>query len=70
MCPTCAQNNQLIPRKRLYTLAEAGEYLGRSEWAMRELIWARKLPVVKTGKKQWIDLEDLNAFIQQNKNFV
>jgi excisionase family DNA binding protein len=57
-------------RKRLYTLKEAAEYLGRSEWAMRELIWAAKLPVVRPngGRKIFLDIEDLNGFIAQNKS--
>jgi excisionase family DNA binding protein len=56
--------------KRLYTLKEAAEYLGRSEWGMRELIWAGKLPVVRTdgGRKIFLDIEDLNGFITQNKS--
>ena len=33
--------------KRLYTLKEGAAYLGRSEWGMRELIWAGVIPVVK-----------------------
>ncbi len=57
-------------RKRLYTLKEAAEYLGRSEWAMRELIWAAKLPVVRPGggRKIFLDIEDLDRFITQNKS--
>ena len=55
--------------KRLYTLKEAAEYLGRSEWSMRELIWARKIPVVREdgGRKIYLDVSDLDRFIEQNK---
>jgi len=57
-------------RKRLYTLKEAGEYLGRSAWSMRELIWAGKIPVVRGegARKIFLDIEDLNKFINQNKS--
>jgi excisionase family DNA binding protein len=57
-------------KKRLFTLKEAAEYLGRSEWGMRELIWAGKLPVVRTegGRKIFLDIEDLNEFITRNKS--
>ena len=57
-------------RKRLYTLKEAAEYLGRSEWGMRELIWAGRIPVVRPdgGRKVFVDLEDLNEFIDRNKS--
>jgi len=56
--------------KRLYTLKEAAEYLGRSEWGMRELIWARKIPVVKEtdGRKIFIDVLDLENYVDKNKS--
>lgn len=38
-------------KKRLFTLKEAADYLGRSEWGVRELIWGGKIPVVRTGRK-------------------
>ncbi len=55
--------------KRLYTLKEAAKYLGRSEWSMRELIWSRAIPVVRVGRKIFLDIEDLNDFIKRNKSF-
>ncbi len=55
--------------KRLFTLREAARYLGRSEWGMRTLIWAGKIPVVRVegGRKIFVDIEDLNHFVSQNK---
>ncbi len=55
--------------KRLYTLKEAAEYLGRSEWGMRDLIWKRVIPVVKQPmcRKIYLDVSDLDAFIDKNK---
>jgi excisionase family DNA binding protein len=57
-------------QKRLFTLKEAAEYLGRSEWGMRDLIWAGRIPVVRVegGRKIFLDIEDLNDFIKQNKS--
>jgi hypothetical protein len=57
-------------RKRLYTLREGAEYLGRCEWGMRELIWAGEIPVVRVegGRKIFLDIEDLNEFISRNKS--
>ena len=57
-----ASSNQPVKRphevsnpkqKRLYTLKEAAEYLGRSEWGMRELIWgvAFRLSGSKEGER-------------------
>jgi hypothetical protein len=59
--------------KRLYTLKEAGVYLGRSEYSVRTLIWNGTLPVVKNpggdqnGKKQWVDILDMDHFIESSK---
>ena len=53
--------------KRLYTLKEAAAYLGRSEWGMRELIWGRKIPVVRECRKIYLDIDDLEDFVRQNK---
>ena len=56
--------------KRLYTVKEAAVYLGRSIWGVRELIWAGRIPVVRLdgGRKIFLDIEDLNDFIKQNKS--
>ena len=55
--------------KRLYTLQEAARYLGRSNWGMRDLIWAGKIPVVREdgGRKIFIDFHDLVAYVERNK---
>ena len=55
--------------KRLYTLKEAARYLGRSEWGMRDLIWAGKIPVVreKGGRKIFIDIHELVANVERNR---
>jgi excisionase family DNA binding protein len=56
--------------KRLYSLKEAAEYLGRSVCGMRELLWAGKIPVVRGGegsRKIFLDIEDLDDFISRNK---
>lgn len=54
--------------KRLYTLKEASTYLGRSVWGVRGLIWARKIPVVKDGKRMFIDILDLEKYVESNKS--
>ncbi len=56
-------------RKRLFTLKEGAEYLGRSEWGMRDLIWKQAIPVVKQPmcRKIYLDITDLDAFIEKNK---
>jgi len=63
------QRQELSYKKRLYTLKEAGEFLGRSIYSVRSLIWNGELPIVKSsrGRKQWLDINDLNMFIEKNK---
>lgn len=65
-----AQGSAIPVRKRLYTLKEGAEYLGRSAWGMRELIWAGVIPVVKprTGRKIFLDVQDLDRFVEANKS--
>jgi len=56
--------------KRLFTIKEGAKYLGRSEWGMRELIWAGKIPVVREegARKIFLDIQDLDQFVQKNKS--
>ena len=53
--------------KRLFTLKEAGEYLGRSVYSMRTLVWKGALPVIQDGRKMWVDLKDLDAYVENHK---
>ncbi|MCL4457856.1 MAG: helix-turn-helix domain-containing protein [Nitrospirae bacterium] len=53
--------------KRLYTLKEAAIYLGRSSWAVRELIWRGELPYIKNGKRILLDILDIDKLIEQSK---
>jgi predicted site-specific integrase-resolvase len=63
---------QGIPYPRLLPLKEAAQWLGLTVWAMRERIWAGQIPVVQFpgGRKQYIDVQDLEAFIQKNKRTI
>jgi excisionase family DNA binding protein len=56
-----------LPGKRLFTLKESALYLGRGLYGVRELIWKGKLPVVRDGRKMWIDREDLDQYIEACK---
>ena len=61
--------NNYIPKKRLYNLKEAAEYLGRPVWGIRELIWAGKIPAIQDGRKQYLDIFDLDKYIEHFKKF-
>jgi len=60
-------NNPLSPR--LLTIKKAAQYLGLTTWAMRERVWAGQIPVVRFpgGRKMYIDVRDLEGFIERNK---
>ena len=57
---------------RLLPLKKASEYLGLTVWALRERIWHGDLPVVRFpgGRKQFIDISDIEDFINRNKTKI
>jgi len=63
-------NPMLSPR--LLPIKQAAQYLGLTVWAIRERIWAGQIPVVQFpgGRKQYIDMQDLESFIQNNKKTI
>jgi len=63
-------HNPISPR--LLPLKDAATWLGLTVWAMRERIWAGEIPVVQFpgGRKQYIDIQDLEAFISANKRTI
>ena len=54
-------------KKRLYSIPEAAEYLGRSIWSIRELIWNGSIPSVRMGRRVHLDIIDLDQWIERNK---
>jgi len=62
--------NPMSPR--LLPLKEAAIWLGLTTWAMRERIWQGSLPVVRFpgGRKMYVDVHDLEAFIATNKTTI
>ncbi len=63
-------SSPMLPR--LLPLKDAASYLGLTVWGIRERIWAGQLPVVTfpNGRKQYIDTQDLETFIQGNKRTI
>lgn len=56
--------------KRLYSVKEAARYLGRSPWAIRQLIWDGHLPQVRQGRRVMVDVMDMDRFIEKHKTEV
>lgn len=54
-------------QKRLYSIPEAAQYLGRTPWAVREMIWAGKIRYVKDGKRILLDILDIDKWIEESK---
>lgn len=55
------------PIARLLTARQAGEYIGRSEQAVRHLIFQQDIPVVRNGRCVRIDRRDLDTWIANHK---
>ena len=53
--------------KRLYSIKEASTYLGRSICAVREMIWAGKIPSVKFDRRIYLDIKDMDLLIEKSK---
>jgi len=53
--------------KRLFTLNEAGSYIGLSHWRVRSLIYSGQPAYVRLGRRILIDLKDLDALIDSLK---
>jgi len=60
---------QGICSPRLLPLKDAAEYLGVTTWAMRERIWSGHIPYLQFpgGRKIYIDVKDIESFIERNK---
>ncbi len=55
-----------LPR-RLYDIKAVAGYLGISPWTVREMIWRGDLPYVRLGRRQYLDIKDVDALIEGNK---
>jgi excisionase family DNA binding protein len=52
---------------RLLGIPDAARYLGCAVWFVRSLIWGRRVPYVKFGKRYLLDRSDLDNFIDSEK---
>jgi hypothetical protein len=60
-------NANVRPTHRLLTLKQVVDVFGATLWFWRERIWRGELPVVRAGRKQFIDVKDVEDFIQKQK---
>jgi excisionase family DNA binding protein len=52
---------------RMFNVKEAAAYLGSTVYFVRTLVWERRLPKVKFGKRLVFDRADLDEFIEKEK---
>ena len=59
-------------RQRLLSLRQAAQYLGRGEDSMREMIYGHVFQIIQLGgkSKMWLDLQDLDRWVEDNKKFA
>lgn len=62
---TESSKQPVIPR--YLTVQGAAEYLSTTVWAIRQLLWGRKIPFGKVGKRFILDTHDLDVFFEQQK---
>ena len=55
-----------LPR-RLYDIKAVADYLGIPPYSVRTLIWNGLLPCVRIGRRQYLDLRDVDRFIESQK---
>src|SRR6266853_481904 len=51
----------------LLNIPPAATYMGCSIWFVRSIIWGRRIPFVKFGKRYLLDRIDLDKFIDSEK---
>jgi len=61
VAPVCS------PEPRLLTIKQASVYLSCTVWALRELVWKRKIPNVRIGQRLLFDRADLDKFVESQK---
>jgi len=54
-------------RPRLMTVEQAAVYIGRTKEAMQHMISSGKLPTVRIDRRVFVDIEDLDRLIRDNK---
>lgn len=60
------------PEARLLTIPQAARYLGRSPYTVREMVYARQLPVIQEGQRSkiWLDRLDLDKWVDSRKRLA
>lgn len=52
---------------RLLTVEQAAAYLGRTKEAVQHMVASGKLPTVRSDRRVFVDVDDLDQWIVENK---
>jgi excisionase family DNA binding protein len=66
--PSTISGSRIAPRYLSYD--QAGEYIGVSAEAVRAYVRGGYFPVTIKGGKRWIDKEDIDRFMKNNKSYA
>jgi excisionase family DNA binding protein len=61
------RKDELRPQKRLFSIKDTSIYLGRSINSVRDMIHSGKIPFIRDGKRIFIDVRDLDLWIERSK---
>jgi excisionase family DNA binding protein len=56
-----------LAEPRLLDVKGAATYLSTTVWCVRSLVWEKKLPSIRLGKKILFDRQDLDKFVESLK---
>jgi len=57
-----------MPEPLLLDIKAAARALSSTPWTVRNLLWAKKIPFIKIGRRFLIDPADLRLFIARQKS--
>jgi excisionase family DNA binding protein len=66
--PTIVPIDAVAPEPLLLDIKAAARVLSSTTWTVRNLLWAKKIPFIKIGRRFLIDPVDLRAFIARQKS--
>lgn len=61
------KNHSSAVGQRLLTIDQAAVYIGRTKEAVQYLVATGKLPVVRSDRRVFLDLHDLEQWIENHK---
>jgi excisionase family DNA binding protein len=73
MCVLAPQKKSVVrlsaplPEPLLLDIKSAAHLLSSTTWTVRNLLWAKKIPFVKIGRRFLIDPADIRAYIARLK---